>query len=44
MKTVLLRKIFNHTAGCKVFSSRRTHSLRIRVPRDLQRAKRRWSL
>jgi len=39
-----LRKIFNYTAGCKVFFSRRAHILRIRVPRDLQRAKRRWSL
>jgi len=48
MKTLaqpaLLRKIFNYTAGCKVFASRRTHILRIRVPRDPSRAKRRWAL
>jgi len=39
-----MRKIFNYTAGCKVFASRRTHILRIRVPRDPSRAKRRWAL
>ena len=40
----LLRKIFNYTAGCKVFVSRRTHRLRVRMTRDLSRAKRRWAL
>ena len=39
-----MRKIFNYTAGCKVFVSRRTHRLRVRMPRDLSRAKRRWAL
>ena len=37
-----MRKIFNYTAGCKVFSSRRR--LYVRMPRDLSRAKRRWAL
>ena len=39
-----MRKIFNYTAGCKVFVSRRTHRLRVRMTRDLSRAKRRWAL
>lgn len=39
-----LKRLLNCTARCKIFASRRAHILRIRVPRDLSRAKRRWTL